>query len=146
MLCTSIKKQNKKKTSTSHPVSLCTVTSHRRHVTRVWSHSGSSSRRREDPTWPPLSTDRRGVVFNSQVDSSSSTDQPESRRSHIFLEVSRPPVRHGPVRPVRAGVHPGLVRPDGGRAMQRGCGESDSQKQPEFRRAAPALLPPDIRG
>ena len=55
-------------------------------------------------------------------------------------------VCHGPVRSVRAGVHPGLVCPDGSRSMQRRCGESDSQKQPEFRRAAQALLPSDIRG
>ncbi len=53
---------------------------------------------------------------------------------------------HGSVRAVSAGVHPGLVRADGGRPVQRGCGESDPQKQPELPGAAAAFLPPDVRG
>lgn len=52
--------------------------------------------------------------------------------------------RHGSVCSVRAGVHPGLVRAHGGRAVQRRRRESDPQKQPEFPRAAAAFLPADL--
>lgn len=45
---------------------------------------------------------------------------------------------------VRAGVHSGLVRAHGGRALQRRRRESDPQKQPEFPRAAAAFLPADL--
>lgn len=50
----------------------------------------------------------------------------------------------GPVRAVGAGVHPGLVRALGGRAVQRGGGEAHPQEQPELRRAGEALLPPHL--
>lgn len=50
----------------------------------------------------------------------------------------------GPVRAVGAGVHPGLVRALGGRAVQRGGGEAHPQEQPELRRAGETLLPPHL--
>lgn len=51
---------------------------------------------------------------------------------------------HGPVRAVGAGVHPGLVRALGGRAVQRGGGAAHPQEQPQLRRAGQALLPPHL--
>lgn len=49
--------------------------------------------------------------------------------------------RNGSVRSVSSGVHPGLLRPDGCRLMQRRCRESHPQKQSEFSGATAAFLP-----